>query len=270
MTNYLTEAHFKLFLEENRAYQKEQREFIREVDIGVKEAANHHSVLIAKLVKDLKDQSDRSDSLANQLSSSQEKVLALESRISHLETKLSQLKNQSPKSCKNRHSEDSSQNIAAPLDDPCEILVSDLSSSLKQSPEKIMRHVLTFIGLFSAINHVFATRDWKHKQCRSTGASRAFVVKFLSQIIRNEVLNKISSIKNLNSQSIFGTGNLKKINVIDLLPKPTYLLLLNTRKTFETLNYAPPIVKNGIVYMRKSCHSPLIPIFLEKDLMNLN
>ena len=89
-------------------FEKEQREFIREVDTGVKEAANQHSVLIAKLVKDLKNQSDRSDSFANQFLSSQEKVLALESRISHLETKLSQLKNQSSKSCKNSHSEDSS------------------------------------------------------------------------------------------------------------------------------------------------------------------
>ena len=175
--------------------------------------------------------------------------------MDHLESEYSELKTKPPNGRNHSQLEIPSNVPPATPDDPCEILVSGILASLNPSPTVLVNRILVFIGLSTAINHVFTTRSWKHKNKKS--ATCDFVVKFSSPIIRNEVVSKIRSFKKLNSHSIFGTNHNSKINVYDLLPKPTYLLLVQARKMYRTLNYAPPIDKNGIVFIRKSVTHPL-------------
>ena len=104
------------------------------------------------------------------------------------------------------------------------------------SPSEIVNRMLIFIGLSNVVNHIFSTRWWKQNRQKFNTDSRGFVVKFSSPIIRNEILKKIKSLRNLNSHNIFGVNDFNRIYVTDLLPKHSYLLLLKARKMYKLLN----------------------------------
>ena len=265
MSNCVSQDHFKLFLHE---YWSSRDEQLNEYKTSQKEQSD----TLAKLIKLMNRQADHSDYLKAKLLLSERRILELEGRINHLEIIQQQSKltvSQSNNSLNDSFSQKvekyTPKVVEFTPDDPCEILFSGISPSITLSPMKLINQLLFFVGLSCAVNHVFSIRSWKDKHQKST-PTRAFVVKFSSSLVRNEVLRIMKSYKSLNSHNIFGATGHSTIKVINLLPKSTYLLLLKTRKLCKTLNYDPPIVKNATIYMRKTRQSPVIPITSKNDL----
>ena len=190
----------------------------------------------------------------------------LERRIDHLELHNIHSDKRQIENCHNTYTKIPQHVMVEPPDDPCEILVTGLPRVLSLSPTEIVKRLLLFIGLSNAINYVFSTRSWKPKHFK--GTTNGLVIRFSSPIVRNEVLKKIRCQKNFNS-GIFGSVDNNRLNVTDLLPKSMYLLFLKARKLYKTLNYDPPIIKNGVIYMRKDSYSTFIPIFTHNNLINL-
>lgn len=164
----------------------------------------------------------------------------------------------------------------ASSDDACEVLISGvpLSPNLHRQRTQMVYRLLTFASLSNIVSQVVSTRSWKAavstvtKSANTALKPSAFVVKFASPNARDVFVNKINKLNYLNSQNVFGTKESIgiKINAINLLPKPTFLLLMKARKLYKSIGYAPPVVKRGIVYMRKSCQAPLSAIYSEADL----
>ena len=268
MSSYVTEAHFQLFYKKHKSFQENLLRDYRQLASTHKDTIARQTVIIEQLQMDLKAQSQYRSQLNGKLLISEEKITLLENRIENLEGAL-----RITKPVDNNidsQPEATSNFLPAIPDDPCEILVTGISKSLSQNPIILAKRMLLFIGLSSAINFIFSTRSWKYQHQKSD-TTRGFVMKFSSQIVRNQVLTKLRSFRNLKSNSIFGTAhNNNSIKVTDLLPKSTYLLLLKARKMHKILKYFPPVVKNGMIYMRKNSYTPLIPIFTENDLSKLS
>lgn len=269
MSTCVTEDQFKLFFDEHRSFQFNQVKEYRNLADMLKDTVAKQSTIIQQLSEDLTAQSSYNTQLTEKLLIYDEKILALENRIDHLEANRLKIKTEPLSNSENNHFKTSSNISHAIPDDPCEILVTGISKSLSQSPIDLAKQLLLFIGLSSAISYMFYTRPWKH-QCQESNSTQGFVIKFTSPIVRNEVLRKIRSIKNLNCHSIFGTVHHNRVRVTDLLSKPTYLLLRKARKMSKVINCAPPLVKNGIIYMSKSSDTTLFPIFTESNLTNLS
>ena len=268
MTNYVTKNDFKSIvtsiMNDNNASQAKLCELVRDLSSDIKSAV----AISNRLMNELEYQAKRSNDLERLLLLSEEKFSVLERRMDHLEINNPHLNTRQIGNCQNACPENPSHAMAEPPNDPCEILLSGISHKVTLSPTEIINRMLLLTGLSSAINHVFSTRDWMHKHKKGS-VVRDFVVQFSSPIIRNEVLRRFRYFKNFNNHSIFGDNFSGKIYITDLLPKHSYLLLVKARKMYKSLNYVPPITKNGIVYMRKTSQSPLQPIFTEKDLLNL-
>lgn len=212
----------------------------------------------------------------------------LQSRVSRLETELTTLKLNECVSCASLHRPPLTrkafvnENKCAPssdvqrttANDPCEVLVYGVPSLSHLHPTEIISRLLTFASLSTLIGHVASTRNWKtnssatSKSTNTSAKRSAFVVRFSSPHIRDAFVTRIKSLKNVNTQTIFGSKYLRKINVMNLLPKHTFLLLLKARKVYKSLNCAPPIVRNGTVSLRKLNQSSYTAIYSECDLTN--
>ncbi|KAJ8681985.1 hypothetical protein QAD02_017777 [Eretmocerus hayati] len=83
------------------------------------------------------------------------------------------------------------------------------------------------------------------------------------------VLRNAKKLKDKTAQSIFGAGGNNRIFINQVYPRPVYALLREARKASKTLNYAPPIVKNMLVFMRESSESELILVKDTADIKNL-
>ena len=263
----VTKDQFKQFFDEHRSFQSNQVKQYRELADELQNTIVKQTTIMQRLSEDLIEQSRRSNKLAKKLLIYDAKILALENRIDHLES------NRTRSESRNNNIDNqpkTSSNIAHVIpDDPCEILVTGVAGSLSQSPIDLAKRLLMFIGLSSAISYVFFTRSWNH-QCQKSNSSQGFVIKFTSPIVRNEVLRKMRSLNNMDCRSIFGTVCGNRVRVADLLCKPTYLLLRKARKMYKVLNCTPPLVKNGIIYMKKNNDTTLFPILTEDDLTKLS
>lgn len=154
--------------------------------------------------------------------------------------------------------------------DPCEVLICGVSALSRLHPLQIIQQILTFANLASILTQVTSTRCWKGNSNKN-GTTSAFVVKFSSPAARDAFINGTRNLKHLNLSNVFSytNGTQIKMSIMNLIPKPTFLLLMKARKAHKLLGYAPPLVKRGVVYMRKSVQAPLFAIHSEEDLAQL-
>lgn len=256
--NRLEQRNIQFYEKFDQHLKKTREEFAATLDAGTKREEN----FVKKLVSIGKDV----ESLRQKLQVSEQKVTALEKRVEELELNLHPRTDSLPGTralCKR-----SSHTNVQPPDDTCELLVTGLPSSMKESPAIIIKRLLLFLSLSNALSHVLTTREWRPKSYK--GTARAFAVKFSSPLVRNEVLKAVYAIKHLNSKDIFATDNCLKLRVSELLPKSTHLLLMQACQISKASDFSPPIVRNGTVYIRKSKCSTPIPILTENDLSYLN
>lgn len=244
------------------------------------------------------------ENVLNSLKSVSEENVCLQNRVMHLESELKRIGSSSCTSCTNlRESpphrkanisestkvekpvegsrlksctnyaslpESAPQAYTALSNDPCEVLISGIPQLPNMHRSQMAHRLLTFASLSSILSQVVSTRSWKSTvnttTCHTAVKPLAFVVKFASPLARDIFVNRIKELKYLNSQNVFGTKESMKISAMNLLPKPTFLLLIKARKLYKSLGYAPPVVKRGVVYMRKSSQAPLSAIYSEADL----
>lgn len=255
----VSEASFNRFSENHTEYFKKIRDhFDATLNAGTKREEN----FVKKLVSIGKDV----ESLRQKLQVSERKVTALEKRVEELELNFPARTDSLPGT--RVPYKRSSHTSVQPPEDTCELLVTGLPSSMKESPAFIIKRLLLFLSLSNALSHVLTTREWRPKFYK--GTARAFAVKFSSPLVRNEVLKAVYAIKHLNSKDIFATDNCLKLRVSELLPKSTHLLLMQACKISKASDFSPPFVRNGTVYIRKSKCSTPIPILTENDLSYLN
>lgn len=147
--------------------------------------------------------------------------------------------------------------------DPCEVLISGVRTSSHLQRLQSLQRILSFVSLTSIISHVSITRPWKADSFTTldqNGTKSSFVVRFESPVARDAFLTCIRKFKNLNTSKVFGHKIATKISVMNLVPKPTFLLFLKAQKICKSVGYASPLLKNGVVYLRRS------PIYSQADL----
>ncbi|KAJ8685142.1 hypothetical protein QAD02_020935 [Eretmocerus hayati] len=71
------------------------------------------------------------------------------------------------------------------------------------------------------------------------------------------VLRSAKKLKVRTAQSILGVGGNTRIYMNQVHLRSVYNLLREPRKASKTLNYAPPVVQNMLVFMRETSESDL-------------
>lgn len=217
--------------------------------------------------------------LSNGLKSVRRENECLQSRIFKLEKEMSDRRFESCERCVSCEpvsafvSKNESVEAKVPVSDvydSCEVLISNVSSLSHLQPLQIINRILSFASLASIAGQISSTRKWTVNSRTATNQKStvsAFVVKFSSPLARDAFIRKTRKLKNSTASKVFGVQNGSKISVMNLLPKPTFLLLMKARKVYKSLDCAPPIVKCGVVYMRRSKQSPLSAIYSEVVLL---
>ena len=162
------------------------------------------------------------------------------------------------------------------LEDTCEIKISPIPPDLYvngQDKNSIAISILKALDLAHLNQQVASVRYWEDKNKAlsanafyQAGTSNTVVVQFFSHISRNLVLSKTSLLKDLNCQTIFGSGGSTKIYVSAIYPGPVYKLLRIAQKASSFIKFARPVVCNMVVCMRQGRNFPLIPILNESDI----
>ncbi|KAJ8682496.1 hypothetical protein QAD02_018288 [Eretmocerus hayati] len=149
--------------------------------------------------------------------------------------------------------------------DENEIKISGILTSLNvpliQSAVKILQE----IGLSSPMNFILDHREWPVKENES---HQSIIVKLVGGA-RETVLRYSSKLKEKTAQSIFGSGGNTRIYINQVYPRHVYQLLREARNASKSLNYAYPLVKNMIVFMRETRDSDLILIKDSSDIKRL-
>ncbi|KAJ8673125.1 hypothetical protein QAD02_004387 [Eretmocerus hayati] len=131
--------------------------------------------------------------------------------------------------------------------------------SCTQSPVKILQE----IGLTSPANFIL---DHRERPLKENESYRMIVVKLVGEV-RHMVLRNSVKLKDKTAQSIFGMGGNSRIFINQVYFHD--LLLRGARKASKTLNYATPLVKNMMVFMRGTRSSDPILIKDELDIKSL-
>ncbi|KAJ8682495.1 hypothetical protein QAD02_018287 [Eretmocerus hayati] len=140
-----------------------------------------------------------------------------------------------------------------------------LQATLIESAEKILEE----IGFPSSKRLIIDHREWPASRNVNDDQQvqhRTVILKLVGGA-RDAILRKAKNLRGKTAESIFGLGGNSPIFLSPMYPRPVYQLLREARKTSKALNYAPPIVKNLIVFMRENIDSALIPI---RDLADLH
>ncbi|KAJ8671231.1 hypothetical protein QAD02_002490 [Eretmocerus hayati] len=126
--------------------------------------------------------------------------------------------------------------------------------------------ILQLIGLTSPLNFILQHREWPMPADKNS--ERVVVVKFVGGV-RETVLRNAYKLKDMTAQSIFGVGGNVRIYINQVYPRAVFNLLREARKASKSLNYATPLVKNMIVFMRETQDSELILIKDSTDIRQL-
>ncbi|KAJ8670350.1 hypothetical protein QAD02_001609 [Eretmocerus hayati] len=125
--------------------------------------------------------------------------------------------------------------------------------------------ILLEVGLTSPQNLILNHREWQ--KTGDNDSQRVVVVKLVGGG-REMIMRNAKKLQDKTAQSIFGVGGNMRIYINQVYPRPVYTLLREARKTSEMLNYAPPVVKNMLVFMRETSESDLILVQDAADFKN--
>ncbi|KAJ8664693.1 hypothetical protein QAD02_006355 [Eretmocerus hayati] len=149
--------------------------------------------------------------------------------------------------------------------DENEIKISGIPTGLNVPLIQSAVRLLQEIGLTSPSNFILDHREWPAKENES---HQSIIVKLVGGV-RETVLRNASKLKGKTAQSIFGSGGNTRIYINQVYPRHVYKLLREARVASKSLNYAYPLVKNMIVFMRETRDSDLILIKDSADITRL-
>lgn len=202
-------------------------------------------------------------------------------RMNTLETKLEKVTTEKSKEIQDLRNDLSSyvreSDERDAMEDMAEITVTGIPASISCDPRQAVGRVFAAIGVASIANHITDVREWQKNSAEQQGATAtlvepptlAFVVRLCSPSNRSTVLAKAHLLDKLSLKDIFGCTDVGKIDISSLYPRPVYRLCKEARRIAKNLGYAPPLVRNLVVFMRQTRDAPLIAVHSEGDLAAL-
>lgn len=158
---------------------------------------------------------------------------------------------------------------ALTTEDPCEVRIGGIPSTITLADTDIAKAVLRTIKLDHLIPQIVLTRPWTPAG-RTGDAQRSFVIQFSGPVVRNQIIKSSIRLRDqLVSDTILGLGGSAKIHVSTILPPHNFAMWRAAMNCYELYGYARPVKRGINVFMRKSAESPLIPILSLQDLQSL-
>ncbi|KAJ8665552.1 hypothetical protein QAD02_007214 [Eretmocerus hayati] len=149
--------------------------------------------------------------------------------------------------------------------DENEIKITGIPSAVEAPLIESACEILLEVGLTSLQNLILNHREWQ--KTGDNDSQRVVIVKLVGGV-REMIMRNVKELKDKTAQSIFGVGDNTRIYINQVYPRSVYTLLREARETSKMLNYAPPVVKNMLVFMRETSESDLILVQDAADFKN--
>ncbi|CAB0040683.1 unnamed protein product [Trichogramma brassicae] len=146
--------------------------------------------------------------------------------------------------------------------DMCEIRFSGLPDLPDMRDAGKVSAILGVLECDESISRIVSVRRWTPRSSTAAGAQAgsALVARFASPVARDAVMSYTHRLATVTKGSIFGTGGQGKIFATPMLTPPLYKLWCSALARAKELNYARPLLRGSLVYVRATPTSRLVKI----------